>query len=47
MCNGDAASNTINSCNGYEGGVETALRAFIEAGGESGRILVRRRSGPK
>ena len=23
MCNGDAATNTINSCNGYEGGVET------------------------
>jgi hypothetical protein len=41
MCNGDAASNTINSCNGYEGGVETgSCVAFIEAGGESGRILV-------
>ena len=35
MCNGDTANNTINTCNGYGGD----CTAFLEAGGQSGRIL--------
>jgi len=38
MCNGDAANNTINSCNGY--GDSSCGTDWIEAHGNSGRIQI-------
>jgi hypothetical protein len=34
MCNGDSASNTINTCNSND------CSGFLESHGQSGRILV-------